>query len=143
MSSSFAFDNASNHCCFAEDALIASNVSPNPGVKQLCMREGFDYASIPHPRVSPDNHPNFSLRGKAKGAEAILSERNLRLKNGWRSDGFKFKLECPKKQRKAGLLELMPVAAIPRWTVPLAAALAEYSPSNKTSRNKMVNYKRR
>ena len=62
------------------------------------MREGFDHArGLPHPLVFSDNH---SLRGKAKGAEAILRERGRRPNNGWRSDWFKFKLECPKKRRK-------------------------------------------
>ena len=65
------------------------------------MREGFDHArGLPHPLVFSDNHPNFSLRGKAKGAGAVLRERGLWPVNGWRSDGFKFKLECPKKPRK-------------------------------------------
>ena len=35
----FAFDNVSNHCCFAEDAFIASNISLNPGGRQPRMRE--------------------------------------------------------------------------------------------------------
>jgi hypothetical protein len=74
----FAFDNASNHCCFTEDALISSNVSLNPGGRQPRMREGFDHRrGLPHPLVFSDNHPNFSLRGKAKGAEAILREHGL------------------------------------------------------------------
>ena len=78
----FAFDNASNHYCFAEDALIASGVS----WKAACMREGFDHARrLPHPL---DNHLNISLRGKAKVAEAILRERGLWLNNGGRSDGY-------------------------------------------------------
>ena len=92
-----------NHCCFAEDALVASGVSLNPAGRQPCMREGFDHArGLPHPLVFSDNHPNLSLRGKAKGAEAILRERSLWPNSGWRSDGFKFKLECPKKRRKDG-----------------------------------------
>ena len=94
----FAFDNVSNHCCFAEDALIASNIS---GGRQPRMREGFDHArGLPYSLVFSDNHPNLSLRGKAKGVEAILRERDRWPNNGWRSDGFKFKLECPKKRRK-------------------------------------------
>jgi len=39
----FAFDNASNHCCFAPDALIASNINLHPGGKQPLMRDGFDH----------------------------------------------------------------------------------------------------
>ena len=33
-----------------------------------------------------------------KGAETILPERGLWPLNGWRSDGFKFKLECLKNR---------------------------------------------
>ena len=41
----FAFDNASNRCCFTEDALVASNISLNPSAsgRQPHMREGFDH----------------------------------------------------------------------------------------------------
>ena len=47
------------------------------------MREGFDHTrGLPHPLVFSDNHPNLSLRGKAKGAEAILRERGLWPNNG-------------------------------------------------------------
>ena len=102
----FAFENASNHCFIAEGALIASNVSLDPSGRQPRMREGFDHASgLPHPLVFSDNHPNLSLRGKTKGAEAILRERGLRPNNGWRSDGFKFKLGCPEKRCKDRLAD--------------------------------------
>jgi len=37
----FAFDNASNHSCFARNALVASWMNLNPGGKQLLMRETF------------------------------------------------------------------------------------------------------
>ena len=47
------------------------------------QREGFDRKRVSHPLVFPDNHPNFSLRGKAKGAEAILRESGLWPNNGW------------------------------------------------------------
>ena len=40
-------------------------------------------------------------------------------------------------------LVLMPVAVILRWTIPLATVLVECSPSNKTSRHKRVNCKKR
>ena len=97
----FAFDNALNHCCFAEDAFIASNISLNPGGTQPHMREGFDHArGLPHPLVFSNNHPNFSLQSKAKGAAAILRDRGLWPVNSWRSDGFNFKLECSKKPHK-------------------------------------------
>ena len=95
----FAFDNASNHCCFAPDALLASNISLNPGGKQPCMREGFDHGrGLPQAMIYSGNHPHSAVRGKPKGAEAILHERGLWPRNGWCSDGFKFKLECPKSR---------------------------------------------
>ena len=90
----FAFDNASNHRYFAPDALLASNTSLNLGGKQPCMREGVDHVrGLPHAMVYSENHPNFAVRGKPK-AKTILRERGLWPLNGWRSDGFKFKLEC-------------------------------------------------
>ena len=142
MSSSFAFDNASNHCYIAEDALIASNVSLNPGRGQPRMREGFDHArGLPHPLVFSDNHPNLSLHGKTKGTEAILRERGLWPNNGWRSDGFGFRLGCPKKRQKDWLAGTGASGCNPEMGAPLAAALAKCSPSNKTSGNKRVNCK--
>ena len=45
-----------------------------------------------------DNHPNIAVRGKPKGAEAILREPSLWPYNSWRSDGFKLKLECPRNR---------------------------------------------
>ena len=96
----FAFENTSNDCFIAEGALIASKVSLDPSGRQPRMREGFDHVSgLPHPLVFSDEHLNISLRGKAKGAEDILRERGLWPNSGWRSDGFKSKLECPKKRR--------------------------------------------
>ena len=63
------------------------------------MRERFDHSrGLPQAMVYSNNHPNFAVRGKPKGAEAILRERGLWPHNGWRSDGFTFKLECPKNR---------------------------------------------
>jgi hypothetical protein len=39
----FAFDNVSNHCCFASDALVARKMNLSSGSKQPLMREGFDH----------------------------------------------------------------------------------------------------
>ena len=95
----FAFYNASNYCCFAPDALLASNISLNPGGKQPRMRGGFDHGrGLPQAMVYSDNHPNLVVRGKPKGAKAVLRERGLWSHDSWRSDGFKFKLECPKNR---------------------------------------------
>ena len=85
--------------CYAPDALLASNTSLNPGGKQPRMREGFHHGrGLPQAMVYSDNHPNYAVRGKPKGADTILRERGLWPHNGWRSDGFKFKLECPKNR---------------------------------------------
>jgi hypothetical protein len=38
----------------------------------------------------PNNHPNPTLRGQAKGLEIVLKEGGLWLGNGRRTDGFRF-----------------------------------------------------
>jgi hypothetical protein len=77
----WAFDNATNHNIYATDALIASRMHLDPGGQtQPQMREGFDHTrGLPHPMVFLDNHPDFSLRGKPKGLEAVLRERGYGL----------------------------------------------------------------
>ena len=61
------------------------------------MREGFDHGGgLPQAMVYSGNNLNFAVRGRRKGAEAILRERGLWPHNSWRSDRFKFKLEFPK-----------------------------------------------
>jgi hypothetical protein len=95
----FAFDNASNHCCFAPDALIASNINLHPGGKQPLMRDSFDHArGLPQSMRFPDTHHNYAVRGKAKGAEVILRERGLWPCSGHGSDGFKFLRQCSMQQ---------------------------------------------
>jgi hypothetical protein len=92
----FAFDNASNHCAFADDALLASRMNLSPGGKQAKLREGFDHIrGLPQAMVFSDTHPSLQLRGKSKGLEVILRERGLWPHNGFRKDGFKFLMECP------------------------------------------------
>ena len=86
----FAFDNASSHCCFAEDALIASKMNLSPGGKQPLMRNTINsLQQHPQTMVFPD-HPDVPerLRGKAKGLEQVLRERGL-----WRNG---LRLQCPK-----------------------------------------------
>jgi hypothetical protein len=99
----FAFDNASNHCSFSEDALVAKRMNLNPGGQQPIMREGFDYErGLPQAMVFSDTHRIYDLRGKPKGLEAILRERRLWPVNGRRSDGMKFRLQCPTSQDRPG-----------------------------------------
>ena len=74
----FAFDNASNHRYFAPDALLASKIFLNPGGKQPRKREGFDHGrGLPQAVMCSGSRPSFTVRGKPKGAEAILRERGL------------------------------------------------------------------
>lgn len=102
----FAFDNASNHCSFAADALVASKMNLNPGGSQPLMRQGYIH-SRQHSQsmVFPDD-PDIpsGLRGKAKGLEQVLRERGLWRKH--RSDGFLFRLQCPTTHGRPGCTEI-------------------------------------
>ena len=98
----FAFDlNASNHCAFTPDALVAAKMNLMPGGKQPLLRNGWDYSSNrPQSMVFGDDHPDVKLRGKAKGIRQVLLERGL-----WRersADGFKFRLIFPKTHDRPG-----------------------------------------
>lgn len=90
----FAFDNAANHACYAENALLAKKMNLSVGGKQPRMRDGFnDAIQQIQPMVFPSDHPNDSLRDKPKGLKQVLTERGL-----WRNrapDGRTFLLECP------------------------------------------------
>lgn len=70
----FLFDNATNHSCFAENALNVTDMNLNPGGKQPVMREGFD-----HTRHLPQNMNDGN--GIPKGLKQVLQERRL-----WRED---------------------------------------------------------
>ena len=99
----FAFDNASNHCSYANDALRAHRMNLRPGGEQPLMREGFDYGrNLPHTMVFPMNHPTFELRGKAKGTEVVLRERKLWPFQGRRADGARFLHNCPRDHGRKG-----------------------------------------
>lgn len=99
----FAFDNASNHCAYSPTALLASRMNLNPGGKQGKLREGFDHnRGLPQAMVFSENHPNPSLRGKAKGLEIVLRERGLWPHNNRRSDGFRFLTECSTNNNRSG-----------------------------------------
>ena len=101
----FAFDNASNHCSFSEDALVAKRMNLNPGGQQPIMRDGFDYKhGLPQAMVFSNTHHIPELRGKPKGLEAILRERRLWPVNGYRSDGLKFLLQCPSSHGRPGCI---------------------------------------
>jgi hypothetical protein len=66
----FAFDNATSHSCFANDALIATRMNLNPGGSdKYTFRDG----------VMPDGQPQkMHLEdGRQKGIKMILKERNL------------------------------------------------------------------
>ncbi|RPA80167.1 hypothetical protein BJ508DRAFT_210526 [Ascobolus immersus RN42] len=66
----FLFDNATNHSCFASDALNARAMRLGTGGIQPIMREGFDYnRMLPHAMVDGN--------GKAKGLRTVLKERSL------------------------------------------------------------------
>jgi hypothetical protein len=97
----FAFDNASNHCAFAADALVASKMNLLPGGKQPLLRDGFDHnRGMPQRMIFDNDHPDYALRGKAKGIRQVLGERGL-----WRerrADGFRFLLLCPKTHDRPG-----------------------------------------
>src|SRR5688500_2694996 len=64
----FAFDNATSHAAFADDALVASNVNWNDGGKQPKMRD-----TVFNGAVQQMTYPN----GEQKGMKTILQERGL------------------------------------------------------------------
>lgn len=80
----FAFDNASNHSCFAADALVVSKMNLNPGGANVpIMRDGFAHKDGQMGWVQPmqfgdgEDGQFQSFRGKAKGIRQILIEREL------------------------------------------------------------------
>ena len=92
----FAFDNASNHCSYATDALRVENMNLNPGVKQGILREGFMHGKgLPQSMSFPRNHHNLELAGKPKGIKRVLKERGL-----WPERGLV--LECPTSYSRPG-----------------------------------------
>ena len=96
-----AFDNASNHCAYALDALIATKMNLGPGGKQPVLRDGWDHAqNLAHPMVFSQDYPDPKLRGQPEGIRQVLLERGL-----WqdhRKDGSKFLLSCPKGKKQFG-----------------------------------------
>ena len=67
------------------------------------MQEGFDYAhGVPQAMIFSNTHPISKLRGKSKGLEVDLRERQLWPANGCRSDGMEFLLQCPTSHDRPG-----------------------------------------
>ncbi|CAG8813997.1 9149_t:CDS:2, partial [Racocetra persica] len=63
----FAFDNATGHCVYAEDALLAKNMNLSPGGKQPKMRSTTYGDNIPQDMCFPEDYENPDLCGKPKG----------------------------------------------------------------------------
>ena len=79
----FAFDNASNHCSYAADALRVENMNFHPGDKQGMLREGFMHGKgLPQSMSFAKNYYNRKLAGKPKGIKRVLKERGLWLERG-------------------------------------------------------------
>ena len=84
----FAFDNASNHCSYAADALRVKNINLHPGGKQGVLREAFMYGKgLPQSMSFAKDYYNRELAGKLKGIKRVLKERRL-----WPERGLM--LEC-------------------------------------------------
>ena len=93
----WAFDNASNHCVFHENALRVDRLNKGPGGKQPIMREGFIHGKgRPQSMQYPDNYHRLELAGKPKGVKQILLERGE-----WDREYY---LECPKTLGRPGCL---------------------------------------
>lgn len=105
----FAFDNASNHTSYADDALVVDRMNLTPGGKQSRMRNGFIYdQNRSQSMVFPIDHPDVTLKGKPKGIKQVLLERDLWPANNWRTDGHAFLLECPRSHGRSGCSKELP-----------------------------------
>lgn len=105
----FAFDNATNHTSYAENALRVDRMNLNPGGKQSHMRDGFIHnQQCAQSMVFPMDHPDHQLRGKPKGIKQVLLERGLWPESSRRSDGFAFTLECPRSHERPGCSKDLP-----------------------------------
>jgi hypothetical protein len=77
----FAFDNSSNHDCYAVDALVASrmNLGPGAGKRKVPLprmrNTFFGPNNTPQAMVFPGDHPRFP--GEPKGIQQVLTERGL------------------------------------------------------------------
>jgi hypothetical protein len=94
----FEFDNASNHSCFAHNALVASRMNLNPGGKQPLMCETFAHClNRPQSMVVPRTDVGkMHIWDKPKGAKWVLQERKL-----WpKPHGLL--LQCPTTNKRTG-----------------------------------------
>ncbi|CAG8492388.1 359_t:CDS:2, partial [Cetraspora pellucida] len=73
----FAFDNATGHCAYAKDALLAKNMNLFFGGKQPKMRNTMYGDNIPQDICFPEDYEDSDLCGKLKGLRQVLSEREL------------------------------------------------------------------
>ena len=85
----FVFDQSSAHAAFAKDALNSNEMNVKPGGRQRLMRDTLIPMDNPHPELHgkpqgmvfpsdlPPHHPNFKLRGQAKGMLRVLEEHGL------------------------------------------------------------------
>lgn len=90
----FLFDNSSNHGAFAQDALLAQNMSLGPGGKQNWLRDGYFGESGQHGQSMWEFYINEEgvEDTRQKGIRRVLEERNL-----WPEEGDRLLLECAKK----------------------------------------------
>lgn len=72
----FAFDNASNHACFAENALLAKKMNLGVGGKQSCMRDSYNSATQRSWSMTfLEDYLEVLLCGKLKGLKQVLIEQ--------------------------------------------------------------------
>ena len=71
----FAFDNASNHPCFASDAFKVEELNKEPGGAQSIIQDGFIHSKGISQIMQPPQ--NYRILGKPKGLKKILKERGL------------------------------------------------------------------
>lgn len=100
----FLFDNASNHCAFADNALVARRLNREPGGKQPHMKDGFIHnlgrpQPMSFPPVMEIDDPHYKHRGLPKGAEVLLKERGLFYA---KRKGQRLLLQCPKDSNRKG-----------------------------------------
>lgn len=95
----FAFDNATSHTAFAEDALVASKMNLSPGGSVPKMRDTTWSGGHQSMVIEEDyfvynkkTKSNVNLRGQPKGIQWVLSERGL-----WQEG---MALECALCKRK-------------------------------------------